>query len=125
MENSMINQSAVQNEVWVPLLDYAVLYGMSTSTIRRYIKAKKIEFKIEKGRYLLRNDSDKNKQATQKFAAHASPVAVNWNNQNVTESMSVYSKVSDLEQKLSKANEQIAELKMLIAIYEEKLAQKA
>ena len=137
MNQTQMNQSAVNqqkashlqassgNEVWIPLLDYAVMNNLSTSTLRRYIKSKKIEFKIEKGRYLLRGDSDKNKNAILKFSVSSAPSQANWSPSNIEESMSVFQKVRELEEKLSHANEQISELKMLIAIYEEKLASKA
>lgn len=81
------------SELWIPIVDYAVLKGISTSTLRRYIKAKKVEYKIEDGRYLLRADATDMSQAR------------------------------ILEERLLEAQEQISELKMLVAIYEEKLAQ--
>ena len=80
------------DERWLPILDYAVLKGVSTSTLRRYIKAKKIQYKIENGRYLLLADAPKGRG-------------------------------EELQQQLVQAQEQISELKMLVAIYEEKLAQ--
>lgn len=98
-------------ESWIPILDYAVLKGVSTSTLRRYIKAKKIPYKIENGRYLL--------------LADAQPKAIQpkWDNAGTIEAISVYSRVRELEEKLLKAQEQVSELKMLVAIYEEKLTQ--
>ncbi|MBI2607003.1 MAG: hypothetical protein HYW49_13095 [Deltaproteobacteria bacterium] len=95
----------MSTENWVPLLDYAVLKGVSTSTLRRYIKAKKVEYKIENGRYLLRSDAPRT-GSTQDF----------WNASSTQDGISVFQRVRELEQEIS-------ELKMLVAIYEEKLAQ--
>jgi hypothetical protein len=92
---------------WIPILDYAVLKGVSTSTLRRYIKANKIQYRIENGRYLLRAD--------------ARPRAQSWDGAGVNEGISVFQKMRELENKMLRAEEQIAELKMLVAIYEEKL----
>ena len=78
---------------WIPLMDYANKSGVSLSTLRRYIKANKIPFKIEDGRYLL--------QFKETHSSHE----------------------QDLYSRLQAAREEIAELKMLIAIYEEQLAE--
>lgn len=73
-------------------MDYAMKTGTSLSTLRRHIKAKKIPFKIEEGRYLLLDRS-------------------------VTPGSS--RSVEELEQELLKAQKEIAELKTLIAFYDE------
>ncbi len=44
---------AENNGKWVPLLDYAVFKGVSLSTLRRHIKAKKIHSKSIEGKYFL------------------------------------------------------------------------
>ncbi len=74
---------------WVPLLEYALKNEVSLSTLRRHIKAGKIDHKIENGRYLLWDENGKRER--------------------------------QLESELERAKEEIAELKMLIALYEEKL----
>src|SRR5689334_8908707 len=99
-------------ERWIPILDYAVLKGVSTSTLRRYIKAKKISYKIENGRYLLLADA---KIPDTSFAA-ADPRS--WDG---ARDVSTQDRIHELEAKLIRAQEQINELKMLVAIYEEKL----
>ncbi len=38
---------------WVPLVDYSLKQGISTSTIRRRIKAKKLKFKLHEGKYYI------------------------------------------------------------------------
>ena len=87
-----------QSEQWIPIVDYAVLKSISTSTLRRYIKAKKIPYRIENGRYLILVED---KPLIRKY----------WDG------------TQNLERNLVNAQEQIAELKMLVAIYEEKLAE--
>ena len=105
------NGTNIHSEQWIPILDYAVLRGVSTSTLRRYIKAKKIKYRVENGRYLLLAES-------QAAAARSS-----WDSVSISDNtldMSVYTRVRELEAQLSHAHEQITELKMLVAIYEEK-----
>lgn len=41
-------------ELWLSVVDYAVIKKVSVSTLRRRIKSKSIEAKIENGKYLLR-----------------------------------------------------------------------
>lgn len=78
---------------WIPLMDYAMKNGVSLSTLRRYIKSGKVQFKSENGKYLILSKES----ATSDWL------------------------VSNLELELKKAQEEIAELKMLVAIYEERL----
>ncbi|MEW6056430.1 MAG: hypothetical protein AB1540_07430 [Bdellovibrionota bacterium] len=122
----MIGPSHGENRIeqWIPILDYAVLTGMSTSTLRRYIKAKKIPYKIENGRYLLLADS----RLAEQYAQQKSPqrrIRSNWDGvgDGIEVGPSIDNRVRELEEKLVRAQEQISELKMLVAIYEEKLAQ--
>jgi hypothetical protein len=82
---------------WVPLIDFAVKRGVSLSTLRRYIKQGKVVFRVEHGRYLLCDDG--------RFPrAKVHPLQT---------------QVSKLEVELQKAQEEIAELKTLIAFYED------
>lgn len=74
-------------------MDYAMKNGVSLSTLRRYIKSGKVQFKSENGKYLILSKES----ATSDWL------------------------VSNLELELKKAQEEIAELKMLVAIYEERL----
>jgi hypothetical protein len=88
------NKTKTHVDHWIPLMDYAMKTGTSLSTLRRHIKAEKIPFKVENGRYLLRADlpADEIVEADEIASLHA---------------------------KLRKAQEEVAELKMLVAIYEE------
>ncbi|NBX75428.1 MAG: hypothetical protein EBQ92_02655 [Proteobacteria bacterium] len=38
---------------WLPLIEYSIKSGVSLSTIRRKIKSNSIQFKLEKGKYLI------------------------------------------------------------------------
>lgn len=100
----------MQQENWLPLLDYAVINGLSTSTLRRYIKAKKVNFKIEKGRYLILSE----KNAAKKWDAEATQ-----------DSISVFTRTRELEDRVKQLEEQNSELKMLVALYEDKLGKQA
>ena len=91
-----LKRSATGN--WVPLLDFASKKSISLSTLRRNIKANKITYKIENGRYLLWDDE-----------------GIEGQHKN-SDSQSALQK-SQLD--LRKAQEEIAELKTLIAFYEE------
>lgn len=93
-------------------MEYAVKKGVSLSTLRRHIKANKVQYKVENGRYLLLDDAD-SLSASLEFAGDA---------KRLDDSGSLHSKVHRLECDLHKAQEEIAELKMLIALYEEKIA---
>lgn len=77
-------------------MEYAVKTGVSLSTLRRYIKAQKIEFKKENGRYFL---LESDVRAPEPFNGSAA--------------------FNKLEGDLKKAQEEIAELKTLVALYEE------
>jgi hypothetical protein len=87
------DSSPTTSNDWIPLIEYALKKGVSLSTLRRHIKAGKIPFKVDDGRYLLFDDSSEQN----------SPSMVR------------------LQDDLQRAQEEIAELKTLIALYEEKI----
>lgn len=91
---------------WIPLMDYAIRRGVSLSTLRRHIKANKIQYRVENGKYLLLDRPDE--------------AAVNESGQQ--EAAALQAKLQKVETDLQKAQEEIAELKMLVALYEEKMA---
>ena len=93
---------------WIPLMDYAMKNGVSLSTLRRYIKAGKIKFKSENGKYLILSSQ---------------PASHDWLIPSEIDTPHIEGRVSNLEVELKKAQEEIAELKMLVAIYEERLFQ--
>ncbi len=105
---------------WIPLMDYAMKKGVSLSTLRRHIKANKIKYRVENGRYLLWDNEPGVSVPTDLPARVVMPSA-----QPVRtdlQSSMLQSKFQRLERDLQKAQEEIAELKMLVAIYEEKIS---
>lgn len=101
--------SNVAQVLWLPLVEYASKHGVSLSTLRRHIKANKIIYKIENGRYLLLDDTESDSHKAFSASSAYSPV--------------VSAQVMELNFQLQKAREEIAELKTLIACYEEGLLQ--
>lgn len=84
---------------WLSLMEYATRNSVSLSTLRRQIKSGKLEHRTEGGRYLLWQ------------ALGAGAVAA----PHLTES----DETAQLRIQLKKAREEIAELKTLLAFYEE------
>jgi len=48
---------------WLPLVEYSIKSGVSLSTIRRKIKSNSIQFKLEKGKYLILFDDPMTEKA--------------------------------------------------------------
>ncbi len=96
---------------WVPLVEFSVKKGISLSTLRRYIKANKIAWKLVEGRYLVMDDGT--------FTAPRNPV----DGSSPLPQTDIDGRMKNLEQQLIAANEEIAELKTLVAFYDEKWAQ--
>lgn len=93
---------------WIPLVEYSAKRGVSLSTLRRYIKSNKIKHKLEDGRYLLFDDGKDLVTGRKKR----------------DESILMQKRIKKLEAELQKAHEEIAELKTLIALYEEKIPER-
>lgn len=108
----------IHSDQWIPLVEFSVQKGISLSTLRRYIKQNKIPWKLLDGRYLVMDDGTF--IAPRNHAAQAglvsSPAAHSTNN-------STEARLQHLEESLTAANEEIAELKTLLAFYEEKWMQ--
>jgi hypothetical protein len=98
----------LDSEKWVPLVEFSVQKGISLSTLRRYIKSNKIPWKLLEGRYLVMDDGT--------FTA---PRSTEMRLETPTQDP----QVAELQSALNAAREEIAELKTLLAFYEEKWAQ--
>lgn len=96
-------------------MDYAMKNGVSLSTLRRYIKAGKVQYKTENGKYLIHSTSG---TSLDWFSASAADSTELNEAPRMTDSRTL-----TLETELQKAQEEIAELKMLVALYEERLFQ--
>jgi hypothetical protein len=114
---------------WIPLMDYAMKKGVSLSTLRRHIKANKVQYRVENGRYLLFvEQGDEILTSKPAAATTVAPVTATVGAMATVATPSVKPSaqnddflMSQLQAKLKKAQEEIAELKTLIAFYEESL----
>lgn len=104
----------IDSENWIPLVEFSVQKGISLSTLRRYIKSNKIPWKLMEGRYLVMDDGTF--VAPRNHAGH-----IEQHEHSNTGDMET--RMKNLEVTLLAANEEIAELKTLLAFYEEKWAQ--
>ena len=90
---------------WLSIIEYAQLKDISISTIRRYIKANRIKFRMEKGKYYI-------------FAPHFNEIG----NKEIPElEKEVFDlKVENRELKRinKKIQQELDEINMLIQIYE-------
>lgn len=98
---------------WIPLVEFSVQKGISLSTLRRYIKSNKIAWKLTDGRYLVMDDGTF--IAPRNHAGHLAELD--------PKNSDMESRLKFLEETLMAANEEIAELKTLLAFYEEKWSQ--
>lgn len=65
---------------WLPLIEYSVKTGVSLSTIRRKIKTNSIQYRLEKGRYLilLQDSSETGTQPVQQGVGASSQDVDRW-----------------------------------------------
>lgn len=84
-----------QNGIWLPILEYARVKNVSISTIRRGIKSGRFKYKEENGKYLIWTKSDQAK------------INLDLNLENEI-----------LRKEIKQLKEEIADLKMLLSIYE-------
>jgi hypothetical protein len=106
---------------WIPLMDYAIKNGVSLSTLRRHIKARKIPFKIDHGRYLLPATSSLAAETGTGAISALAPGEMISTRAPGPASADSGRRIERLEAELQKAREEIAELKTLIAFYEENI----
>ena len=53
---------------WLPITEYSIRNGLSVSTIRRKIKNKSLEHKIENGKYFIMDDNADNEEDDNKLS---------------------------------------------------------
>lgn len=97
-----------QGAGFIPLVEYAVKSGISLSTLRRYIKTNKIEYRIENGKYFISETA--RPKAVSRYGGGSSAVPSD-----------VEARLKRVEAELQRTQEELSELKMLLALYEEKL----
>jgi hypothetical protein len=137
-----------QSNLWLPLTEYALRSGMSISTLRRKIKSNTISYKMEEGRYLIRGDelaespratgfssSDEPQQLSRAVVQSVATTSTSntaelekirdeirrIQEDNVLRWKALEARVAGLAKKLEFFSEQMAETKMLVKIFEEKL----
>lgn len=122
----------MQSEVrgnWIPLVDYSFKTGISLSTLRRHIKTNKILYRLEDGRYLIYDADASGTPLTNPNATlQNAPSGATYDSQpghSDSKTFALAERVHELESELQKANEEITELKMLLALYEEKIGPSA
>jgi hypothetical protein len=87
---------------WLSLMEYATQNDVSLSTLRRHIKANKVQYRSDQGRYFIWSESMKTSKVT-----------------TAPSDQSTGPEVFQLLQELKRAQIEIAELKTLVAFYEE------
>ena len=92
---------------WLPLMEYSVRSGISTSTVRRHIKAKKIEFKFHNGKYYI-FDEPKNIEKVSKIEKPLNIVSDSYS--QISVSSHELPKTLDLIQKTLTSLTEIAEV---------------
>ncbi|MBC7386412.1 MAG: hypothetical protein H7301_09675 [Cryobacterium sp.] len=108
-----MSASPLDQENWMPLMEYAMKTGVSLSTLRRYIKSGKVQYKSESGKYLILCKDPAETSFSQQLIDF---------DRDSSEPLGIQStELEKLEGDLRKAQEEISELKMLVAIYEERL----
>jgi hypothetical protein len=131
---------------WLPLLNYSSKYNISLSTLRRRIKAKTIEFRLDQGKYLILDEGPqmpltppdeplRKKEPSQSPVNQEVAQDVNKNlshsnfveasvltsaNRLVEEIKSAYAKIlQEKEEQISLLKEEIGDLRMLVRILED------
>lgn len=97
---------------WVPLIEFAMKRGVSLSTLRRYIKTNRIAHKMMGGKYFILDDGEIAVRPYHRSEDQVQPTFIPESTDNPTQ-------LKKLEKELKRAREEIAELKTLVALYEE------
>lgn len=104
------------------LLDYAHNKNISLSTLRRRIKANKIQHRLEHGRYLIWDENPGLSAMQPSTASAPSHSEQQLNSEAADETVMLYATLSEMETRLQKASEEIVELRTLIALYEDQIS---
>lgn len=89
---------------WLSIAEYSNFKDISVSTVRRYIKANRVKYKKESGKYLI-------------FVAREKLEPQNLDQQK--ENLQLKLEIDYLKQKVLKLEEENNDLKMLVSIYED------
>jgi len=95
--------------VWLSIFEYSKKTGKSISTIRRYIKSKRIVSQLIDGKFYIFENIDENSNVqTDSSEGHV---------------FKLEKQVGFLKRQLVIAQEEISELKMLVNLYEKQISQ--
>jgi len=125
MQSNKSQQNQPSEGEWLTLVDYSHRTGVSLSTLRRYIKAEKIPYRLEQGKYLIRFDGTASALSPVTSPASPAPLARPSQMSGITPVLSQQAllqhqkRIQELEIALRFAREEIAELKMLVSLYEQ------
>jgi|GEM_PF-535107 hypothetical protein len=108
-----VNYAEKKEGHWISLIEYASKKAMSVATLKRHIQDHRVQSKMEEGRYFI-YDPEENPPFSQK------KVLVEQSQEAFLEK-----ELERLTFELKKAQQQIVELKTLVAFYEESIAQKS
>ena len=110
---------------WLSIMEYSIKKGVSPSTIRRRIKNKTIEFKLENGKYLINHDHDSSDTKVEGNPKTIDDVlgfaekTLNEMTRINTEFLEEKDRIIRLqEQNIKDLKEEIGELKMLVSVLE-------
>lgn len=91
--------------VWLSILEYSNLKNISVSTIRRYIKAERVQFKKDDGKFLIFMNSENYKRYNENLSLDGNTLEYRL-------------RIQELELKNKSLRLENDELKMLVKIYE-------
>lgn len=91
-----------QESGWLNIVDYAQYRGVSISTVRRYIKGNKVKYKLEEGRYFI----------------YSSKINQRPQSEQSSEILRLRLENQRLDEEVKTLRQEVAEMKMLINIYE-------
>jgi hypothetical protein len=103
---------------WIPLMDFAARKGVSISTLRRYIKSNKMKYRVDDGRYLVWDDGKALELGVGGKPSHIKDFA---RKTLSTDTVVLQEQLREMEVELARAQEEIAELKTLVNLYEERI----
>ena len=91
---------------WLTISQYSNYRDISISSVRRYIKSKKVISKMRDGKYLI-------------FVSHEN--YENKKNKNIDDKEMIISKLEETRKKMKILEEENLDLKMLVSIYEKNI----
>jgi len=120
---------------WIDITEFSAKYGVSTSTLRRRIRNKSIPFRLERGKYLLednsqilsnaplfsRGHSSSLRSVRQNVVARSTPMAPSANNTSTSKSPTS-SDVEELRAENKRLKDELAELETYLRALESELA---